>query len=250
MRAVVFCGPTLDAGEARGALDAEILPPAQQGDVLLAARRGAGIIALVDGRFDQVDAVAHKEILWAMAEGVHVLGAASMGALRAAELHAFGMEGVGAIYEGYASGAIEDDDEVAVTHGTEETGFRALSEAMVDLRATAAAATAAGAIGEDDAEVLLAAAKGLFYPDRVIPTVLAEAARRGLRSEAGAAFRDVWARGGRVSQKRADALALLQVVRARLGGEIEPKRVRYTFAHTDAWAAVCRRALAREAGGG
>ena len=76
-------------------------------------------------------------------EGVHVYGAASMGALRAAELDAFGMHGVGYVYRAYADGVLEDDDEVAVAHAGAEHGFRALSDAMVDVRATLAAAVAA-----------------------------------------------------------------------------------------------------------
>jgi hypothetical protein len=68
-----------------------------------------------------------------MKQGVHVFGAASMGALRAAELAAFGLEGVGDIYEAFASGALEDDDEA-------EGGYRPLSEAMVNIRPTLQAA--------------------------------------------------------------------------------------------------------------
>ena len=46
---------------------------------------------IVDGSFQWTPAVWHKEILWAMGRGVHVFGAASMGALRAAELDGFGL---------------------------------------------------------------------------------------------------------------------------------------------------------------
>ena len=132
----VFLGPTLPRDEACAVLDAEYLPPAAHGDVLRAVRRGFRVIGLVDGVFERVPAVWHKEILFALSEGVHVYGAASMGALRAAELGAFGMHGVGAIHRAYAEGALEDDDEVAVAHGGAEDGFRPLSDAMVDIRAT------------------------------------------------------------------------------------------------------------------
>ncbi len=82
-----------------------------------------------------------------MAQGIHVFGSASMGALRAAELAAFGMEGVGAIFEAYRDGALEDDDEVAVVHGPAESGYRALSVALVNIRHTLAAAEAQSVIG-------------------------------------------------------------------------------------------------------
>ena len=62
-------------------------------------------VGIIDGYFQQVPSVWHKEILWAMAQGVHVFGSASMGALRAAELAPFGMRGVGLIFEAYRDGS-------------------------------------------------------------------------------------------------------------------------------------------------
>ena len=61
-------------------------------------------------------------------------GASSMGALRAAELHTFGMRGVGEIFERYRDGVLEDDDEVAVSHASADHAYRELSVAMVNLR--------------------------------------------------------------------------------------------------------------------
>ena len=113
-----------------------MLPPAGVGDIARAVRRGPRAIALIDGMFERVLPVWHKEILWAMARGVHVFGAASMGALRAAELHAFGMQGVGRIFEAYRYGELEADDEVAVLHGPADLGFVAVTEALVNVRAT------------------------------------------------------------------------------------------------------------------
>ena len=80
---------------------------------------------IVDGYFDTVPSVWHKEILVAMQRGVHVFGASSMGALRAAELHPFGMVGIGQVYEWYRDGTIDADDEVAVAHGPAEFAFAA-----------------------------------------------------------------------------------------------------------------------------
>src|SRR5262245_16389942 len=112
MKAVVFLGPTLSIAEARSQLEAEFLPPAAQGDVWRVALHCSDVIGLIDGQFDHVPSVWHKEILWAMSQGIHVYGSASMGALRAAELHAFGMEGVGKVFESFRDGHLEDDDEV------------------------------------------------------------------------------------------------------------------------------------------
>src|SRR6188508_3485280 len=97
--AVVFVGPTLAIAEARAALpEARFLPPARRGDVYRACSGRPASIALIDGYFEQQLSVWHKEILWALSQGIRVYGAASMGALRAAELEAFGMVGVGTIF--------------------------------------------------------------------------------------------------------------------------------------------------------
>ena len=74
------------------------------------------IIGIIDGYFEVTPTVWHKEILWAMAQGIHVYGSASIGALRAAELCSFGMTGVGRIFVAYRDGILTDDDEVAVMH--------------------------------------------------------------------------------------------------------------------------------------
>jgi len=101
MKPVIFAGPTIAADAIRNRLDAEVLPPVAQGDVYRVARRRPPAIGIVDGYFEGVPSVWHKEILWAMEQGIPVFGSASMGALRAAELHDFGMIGVGAIFEAY-----------------------------------------------------------------------------------------------------------------------------------------------------
>ena len=198
---VVFAGPTLPAPEIAARLDAIVLPPAAQGDVWRAVRRHRPVaIGLIDGLFRATRAVWHREILWALSEGVHVLGAASMGALRAAELHPFGMRGIGRVFEAYVAGELEDDDEVAVEHAPAELGHAPLSAAMVDLRATLAAAEAAGALDHATAERAVARLKATPYPRRSL-ALLAEAAGADLAA---------W----HVPRKRLDALALLDALAA------------------------------------
>ena len=136
MTFVVFTGPTLPPAEAREVLDALYLPPVSEGDLYRAALKSPRAIGIIDGYFENVPSVWHKEILHAMARGIRVFGSASMGALRAAELAAFGMVGVGATFEAYRDGILEDDDEVAVIHGPAELGFPMLFEAMVNIRRT------------------------------------------------------------------------------------------------------------------
>jgi hypothetical protein len=234
MSVYIFVGPTLPVAEARAELDAVYLPPVAQGDVYRAARAGARAIGIIDGFFERLPAVWHKEILWAMAEGVHVFGSASMGALRAAELAVFGMVGIGPIYDAFASGELEDDDEVAVAHGPADAGYQAGSEAMVDIRATLASAQRQGIVSESTRAALERLAKGLFYPERSWPTLLHQGASASL-PEAELAPLQGWLRDGRISQKRLDALAMLRHMREFLAGDPPRKTVRYTFERTVWW---------------
>src|SRR5207244_10384995 len=82
----VFTGPTISAAEARQELDAVYLPPAAEGDVFRLVLRRPEVIGSIDGYLHSVPTVRHKEILWAMSQGIHVFGSASIGALRAVEL--------------------------------------------------------------------------------------------------------------------------------------------------------------------
>src|ERR1041385_4660102 len=167
MRAIIFAGPTLPPAVRPVSGPAiEWRPPVRQGDVYRAALSGPSVIGIVDGYFEGVPTGWHKEILWAMAQGIHVFGAASIGALRAAELDVFGMRGIGLIYEAFRDGVLEDDDEVAVLHGPEELGYPPLTEAMVNIRATSDEAVRAGVLAPDLAAQLTEIAKSLFYKER------------------------------------------------------------------------------------
>jgi hypothetical protein len=236
---IVFVGPSLARDEARAELDATYLPPASQGDVYLAARERPWAIGLIDGYFKQVPAVWHKEILWAMAQGVHVFGAASMGALRAAELNTFGMVGVGRIYVDFAQGRLEDDDEVAIAHADAELDYRTLSDAMVNIRASLTAARDAGVIDVELTTTLIALAKQTFYPRRSYEGLLKTARARGLPAcDLERLAR--WLGENRVDQKRLDALQLLRTLRERMAEAPAPLAVSYRFQHTDAWEQVRR----------
>lgn len=243
MNACIFAGPTLPPRDDARALDATWLPPAKHGDVYRAVSLlRPRAIGIVDGFFQWVPSVWHKEILWAIQQGVHVFGAASMGALRAAELAPFGMRGVGRIYEAYRYGVLdesgsepfEDDDEVAVVHGPAESGYLAVSEAMVNIRCTLASAERAGVIVTATRARLVAIAKALFFPERSHELLL-ERARAADLPAAELAALEAWLPSGRVNQKRADALAMLETMRSFLAQDPAPARPGFAFEHTMAW---------------
>ena len=234
-RAIVFVGPTIDVASATAILDASYRPPVRMGDVFrVVMEERVDAIGIIDGLFDRVPSVWHKEILFALTSGIRVYGAASMGALRAAELAPFGMCGVGRIFEAFAREELEDDDEVAVVHGPTEAGHRAMSDAMVSLRHGLSLAQQAGQVSAATAQTLERAAKQLGYPDRSWARLYQLAPSLGI---AGA---EIDALRGFVSAtqpdlKRADATLLLERMSRERSSWSEPRAAGFDFEPTGYW---------------
>jgi hypothetical protein len=208
---VVFLGPTLPRAEAAAVLDATYLPPAEQGSVVRVVRTYLPrAIVLIDGSFGKVPAVRHKEILWALAKGIRIFGAASIGALRAAELAALGMQGHGFIYRWYSLTLLADDDEVAVAMCPPELGAAPLSEAFINIRLTLRRAMRAGIVTAEQRRALEALARDTHFVDRSYPRLLADARSTLPRGSRSALDRlEDWLPSGALDRKRDDAIGLL-----------------------------------------
>jgi hypothetical protein len=237
---VVFAGPTIAPADVRAALACRVEPPAQLGSILRVMSDTPKVLAIVDGYYESVPAVWHREILWALRHGVWVYGAASMGALRAAELDAFGMRGVGGIYGAYRDGELTDDDDVAVAHGPAASGHRTVSEAMVNVRATLSAAVARGVVPAETATEIARVAKARFYAERDWPTIVADARRAGISPAAVGALETDLASHGPVDQKRRDAIEMLEVIARDVEGGWTPAAPTFEWEDTSAWELLVR----------
>ncbi|HEV7666682.1 MAG TPA: TfuA-like protein, partial [Chloroflexota bacterium] len=223
-RVCLFVGPSVSpaditaacAGLERHAV-VDVLPPIQQGDVLRLLEELPEVIGIVDGYFFQVPAVLHKEIMLALQRGARVLGAASLGALRAAELDSFGMEGVGTIYRMFARGVIDGDDEVAVLHTDQTDGFRVLSEPLVNIRYNLRRAVARRIVTASTAAAVLASARQLHFTQRSYTAGLDSLASRDVPLHELARLR-CFLESDAIDLKRADALTLVHTIQARLAG--------------------------------
>ena len=215
---LIFVGPSLHGAEGHVPSGIGLRPPAAKGDVYRAVEEGADVIGLVDGYFEATAAVWHKEILHALSHGVRMYGAASIGALRAAECAAFGMTGIGAIYEAYANGELEDDSEVALLHAPRELGYAPLSEPLVNVRATLNHLLEIDFITEHQFRILIEAAASIFYKERTWKVILAGAA---LSPEERAQINGL-VRQFRIDQKRVDAVALMRSVEQEAGIRSKP----------------------------
>jgi len=197
-RPIVFVGPSLAVSEAEMILDADYRPPVKQGDLMRVLSDEPSAIGIIDGIFTDVPTVRHREILWVLSQGVPVFGAASMGALRAAELSGHGMVGIGLIYRWYRRFPLVPDDAVAVAHAPAELGSLPVSQSLVDIRRTLRAASRAGTLPAERAQSLCSVAAALpFAARRLEDLPLSQTERTELL-------------GLHVHQKNADARALLR----------------------------------------
>jgi hypothetical protein len=240
---VIFAGPSL-SGLEKSALALRIRPPAAQGDIARAVLDGATVIGLIDGVYETTAAVWHKEILYALQQGVTVLGGASMGALRAAECAAFGMQPIGRIAERYLSGELDDDAAVAVVHGPAELDYLPLNEALVDAEATIGHLERLGLVSAAEAQSLLGSARAIFFKRRtaeaIVERAIADPSRRAPILAAYAAEHQ--------ALKRADALLVVEEM-LRLPDARAQVAAGWTLAEPASWKAALNEISATPAAG-
>jgi hypothetical protein len=248
MKTFVYLGPSLPRADAEAILAAEYLDPIAMGDLYALVRTRAepgDRVAIIDGFFEQMPAVWHKEILFALEQGIAVYGASSMGALRAAETHTFGMRGAGRIFAAYRDGVIEDDDEVAVAHATREDGYRSLSTAMVSIRFGLEGLRDAGRITAYQHDLLCAYAKSQHFNVRSWADLYVHARELGLDEGALEAIRDI---AGQPDAKAQDAMELLRQLAATHEAPESCTPPDFVFEQTGFWRALVQSQDARVAG--
>jgi hypothetical protein len=170
---VVFTGISLSHAQAGTLLPAVIRPPVKRGD--LDALSGASSVAIIDGELHVDTILQPNEILRAIARGVHVRGSSSVGAFRAAELHARGMAGIGWVYDAFRTHRISGLDEIAVIY--DPRSCRPLTIPLVNVRYFLDRMVESSLAGADEALTAMTALKSLRLEQRDPRTVLVHLAR-------------------------------------------------------------------------
>jgi hypothetical protein len=149
-----------------------LLPPVKRGDVdaVLGRFPRLASIGMIDGEFFQSFSISPKECLEALDAGKKLYGSSSMGALRATELSVYGMTGIGRIYEMFASGELDADDEVAITFDPHT--FSPTSEPLANMRISLAEACEEGRLSREIHDLAIGAAQGMYYPQRTYRNLL------------------------------------------------------------------------------
>lgn len=168
-RAAAFVGPGFtdrDFAEVDAAA-IDMFPPIRRGDLDRAMKAGYQVIAIIDGEFFHTLAVSPKEILVALRDGRQILGGSSMGALRAAEMDVYGMQGIGQIYAWYRDGTVTRDDDVALMFGSlDDQCYRTTTVPMVNVMWAVREFRRLGLMSARARRRLSAAARRIHWTDR------------------------------------------------------------------------------------
>jgi hypothetical protein len=164
---IIYLGPTLPRDEAVKILDADYRDPAKKGDFLMLSQDSdeKKYVGFIDGVFLHDYPPPPIEVYHlATRKNIELVGASSLGALRAVELEKFGMKGIGKIFQMYKNGIINADDEVAVTFVRGSNTLQ--SEAMIDIRFNLFLAYRKGVITNDTKKRFAKVAKRIYFPFR------------------------------------------------------------------------------------
>lgn len=164
---IVFVGPSIPLELAKRTLpDADYRPPIRRGD-LDRVGRGA-VVGIIDGVFDQSLAISPSEVREAAERGVTVYGAASMGALRAAEVRK--VVGIGRIFDMYATGTIDRDDEVVLLFDPDT--YRPMTEPLVNIRYAVDRLVRSATLPREAGNALIETSEKLHFTERTYPNII------------------------------------------------------------------------------
>ena len=164
---IVYLGPTLNREEASKILDADYRDPAKKGDFLRLSLTSdeKKYVGFIDGVFLHDYPPSPIEVYHlATRKNIELIGASSLGALRAVELEKFGMKGIGKIFQLFKNGILNADDEVAVTFVRDKNILQ--SEALIDIRFNLFLAYKKGIITKQTKKRFVKIAKNIYFPFR------------------------------------------------------------------------------------
>jgi hypothetical protein len=208
---VIFVGPSLDIEKARNLLEADYRPPAKKGDLIrlmMSLDNKETVVGLIDGYFLLDYPPTPIEVYQLIIrQNTLVIGASSIGALRAVELEKFGMIGVGKIFQLFKHGRLDADDEVAVTFSHDL--YRLQSEAMIDIRYNLYLSLRKRIVDIETKKAITRVAKHIYFPFRTYQNIVDETIRRYPTLNDKVRRFETYIFNNRKSLKEMDALKLI-----------------------------------------
>jgi TfuA protein len=220
---IIFIGPSLNHDKARKIFQADYRGPAKKGDLLMLSAstfsnsgkepNAINFVGLVDGLFLQDYPPTPIEVYQLLSnKNFHVVGGASIGALRAMELEKFGMVGIGKIFELFRNGTTDADDEVAVTFH-QGAGECIQSEAMVDIRFNLFVAFRKKIITERVKRIIARTAKSIYFPHRNYTDIVEQARSRFPELSKQLDSFSIYINENRLSLKEHDAIKVVEYIK-------------------------------------
>jgi TfuA protein len=173
MKTIVFAGPSISHRQLADLTCADVAHPIRRGDI--DRFFGCDVFVILDGEFGQNLSVSPKEILSVLRAGKTVIGASSMGALRASELDSCGMIGVGWVYEHFASASIRRDDDVALAYSPID--LSPMTIPTIDIEYWTTLLTEKNVIPASEKKIICQTARKIFYSDRTERKLMRELER-------------------------------------------------------------------------
>lgn len=208
MKTIIFAGPTISAEEIRTYLDAIVLPPPAQGDILTTLDRyRPQAIGILDTAFPRSAWVS--EAHYALRSGVAVYGAAAQGALRAVELHDHGMKGFGKVFHDFAMGNQSEDAAVLCPYTEHDGLFTKLGQSLVNVLANLRVAQNSGVFDETLGKRLSQRAREVYWQERswdqiLLPELFSSAEAYALTCR--------WLKDNQIDIQKLDAIEMLQAL--------------------------------------
>ena len=200
---VVFAGISLPLEDVPTAGGRVVCGPARSGDVASWGQQGVRRFLLIDGVMVYGRPPSPQEIAAELRAGATVVGASSIGALRAVELRAApGMTGVGWVYEEWMAGRLLDDDDLVAV--LDPDSHRPLTLFVVNIAYACDRAVGRGELTATTAAALLRDLRATYFGDRTPVRFRALCERHRVPDD----LTD-WMLSAAVDVKRRDALAAL-----------------------------------------
>ncbi|MGY0799413.1 TfuA-like protein [Lysobacter sp. A286] len=198
MRPIVFLGLSLTGAEARAVLDAEYRAPIVRGD--LDAIVAPAQVVIVDGMLDPDLRLHPEEAARALARGLDLHGAASMGAVLAVRLEPLGMKGAGQVFHILRTLGGDREDLVQALFVRDGLEFRPLTVPLINV----VAGLWSSGLGAGELAALVHVLRAIALDARTWENIEAAVAGAGFRLPPAIRLMDA---------KREDALCLLRQLR-------------------------------------
>jgi len=173
MKTIIFAGPSISHQQLAGMTTADIAPPIRRGDIDQFSEHD--LFVILDGEFGQNLSVSPKEILSLLNARKIVIGASSMGALRASELDTCGMIGVGWVYEHFTSAAFRRDDDVALAYSPLD--LSPITVPTIDVEYWTALLFERNLISTKEKKIICQTTRKIFYAERTEGKLMRELER-------------------------------------------------------------------------